>query len=57
MVKSIICVNHLVRPSIDVTVKGTGNCTTCVPDEENYKCKNFSPVTFFVDMNEGDKNE
>jgi hypothetical protein len=57
MVKSIICVNHLVRPSIDVTVKGTGNCTTCVPDEENYKCKNFSPVTFFVDMYEGDKNE
>ncbi len=56
MVKSIICVNHLVRPSIHITVEGVGNCTTCVPDEENCKCKNFSPVTFFIFRDKGDEN-
>ena len=57
MVKLTICVNHLVRPDIHVTVEGTGDCTTCMPDENNYKCKNFSPIGFFIDDIEKEKEE
>lgn len=57
MVKLTICVNHLVRPDIHVTVENTGDCTTCIPDENNYKCKNFNPIGFFTDEIKGEKNE
>jgi len=45
-----ICANHLHRPAVRVgmMIDGVGDCTVCIPDEDNIKCKNYVPITISV---------
>ena len=40
-----ICLHQFIRPCSDVSMNdGSGNCCTCVKDENNKKCSKFYPI-------------
>lgn len=41
----IICLRQFVRPKSPLHLEGVGDCTTCVTDKDNVKCKLYCPVT------------
>lgn len=43
-----ICLYQLARPKENVTVKGMGDCTTCITDEDNKKCKRYTPKNITI---------
>ena len=42
------CINQVFRPEKNATVQGMGNCVTCMPDKDNYKCAGYQPVNITI---------
>ena len=43
-----ICLHQFIRPKVKFKIKGCGDCTTCIKDEDNKKCKCYVPINVAV---------
>jgi hypothetical protein len=42
------CFNHYFKPSVDMIKPGKGDCSTCVPDENNKNCSEYQPIKITI---------
>ena len=40
------CLHQLLRPTgnLGISVEGVGDCSKCLPDEDNANCKKYYPI-------------
>ena len=53
-----MCLRQVFRPERPLGIKGVGDCTVCVPDEDNKNCKMFFTITigFYTVSEKGEED-
>jgi len=47
MILKVVCVNHLCKQNINIEKQGKGDCTQCIPHEDNKNCSEYKPINLF----------
>ena len=41
-----VCINHIIKPNVDLSSPNHGNCLDCRPDVNNQDCSGYFPIRY-----------